>query len=312
MVARPLVSIVTPSYNQAEYLGETMQSVLDQNYEPLEYVVIDGGSVDASVEIVRRYEHRLAFWASEADSGQAEALNRGFARSDGDYLGWLCSDDTLLPGAIATMVDFLERRPDVDLVYGDVFWADRTSRRTHYAASREWDADEVVRGGSLPLYQPSSLWRRWLWEVAGPFDEDLHYLFDTAFFHRIACIGTAARLPRPLATYRVHERSKSGRTDEAKIAEYKSFGRRSSSGEPFELLDRHARDRRAAFERRAAWMLAKTGRLNDALRLFSQSLAVSPRMSRRTALRFAGMFTASRGASIARRLRRAGRRARPS
>lgn len=304
-MARPLVSIVTPSYNQAEYLEETIRSVLDQGYEPLEYLVVDAGSVDGSVEIVRRYEDRLALWTSEADSGQAEALNRAFARSHGDYLGWLCSDDTFLPGAIATMVDFLERRPDVDLVYGDAFWSDPGSCRTAYAASREWDANEIVRGGSLPLYQPSSLWRRGLWEVAGPFEEDLDYLFDTAFFQRVACIGTAARLPEALATYRVHERSKSGRTDDAKIAEYRSFGRRSSRGNGFELLDHHARDRRAAFERRAAWMLAETGRRGAAWRLFARSLALSPRMSRRAALGFARVLAPPRLAALARLVRRA-------
>jgi len=299
---------VTPSFNQADFLEETIRSVLDQSYEQLEYIVVDGGSVDGSVEILRRYEDRLAFWSSEPDSGQAEALNRGFARSHGRYLGWLCSDDTLLPGAVATMVEFLERRRDVDLVYGDAFWSDPRSQRSACTPSREWDVEEIVRGGSLPLYQPSSLWRRELWDVAGPLDEDLHYLFDTAFFLRIACIGSAARLPGALATYRVHERSKSSRTDDAKIQEYANFGRRPSRGAGFELLDGHAKDRRAAFERRAAWMLAQTGRRGAALRRFTRSLAVSPRMSRRTALRFFLAVAPPRLAAFARLLRRGGPR----
>src|SRR5919205_2775909 len=117
-VRRPLVSIVTPSYNQAAFLEETIRSVLEQDYGPIEYVVVDDGSTDRSVEIVERYADRLAWWTRQENAGQVAALNRGFERTTGEYMAYLNSDDTLLPGAIARMVAELERDPDLWLDYG--------------------------------------------------------------------------------------------------------------------------------------------------------------------------------------------------
>src|ERR671938_917569 len=123
-VRRPVVSIVTPSYTQAEFLEETIRSVLEQDYGPIEYVVVDGGSADGSVEIIRRYEDRLAWWTSEPDRGQAHALNKAFTRARGDYVGWLCADDTLLSGAIGRLVAALEADLGAVLAYGDAIYTD--------------------------------------------------------------------------------------------------------------------------------------------------------------------------------------------
>ncbi len=114
----PLISIVTPSLNQAGYLGATLQSVLNQDYPSIEYIVIDGASSDGSTDILRRYEARLAYWVSEPDHGQSEAINKGMRRARGQVLAYLNSDDCYLPGALRSVADFFNRRPDIGLAFG--------------------------------------------------------------------------------------------------------------------------------------------------------------------------------------------------
>src|SRR5690606_30062072 len=119
LMAQPLVTIVTPSYNQAQYLEHTIQSVLAQDYANIQYIIVDGGSSDGSVDIIKKYAGKLDWWVSEPDAGQADAINKGFARSRGTYQAWINADDILLPHAIREAVEFLEQHPEVGLVYGD-------------------------------------------------------------------------------------------------------------------------------------------------------------------------------------------------
>jgi glycosyltransferase involved in cell wall biosynthesis len=214
---RTLVSIVTPSYNQGAFLEETIRSVLEQDYEPIEYVVVDGGSTDESVDVIRRYEDRLAWWTSEPDGGQPQGLNKGFARSKGELMGYLNSDDTLLPGAIARMVEELERDPDLWLVYGDALYTDEASRQTGYLTSREFDVVEMVRRADNHVVQPATLWRREAWERFGPLNEDGWYFFDFEFFLRFPP-ERVHRIPQPLATYRVHREAKSTGASASRLA----------------------------------------------------------------------------------------------
>jgi glycosyltransferase involved in cell wall biosynthesis len=213
----PTVSIVTPSYNQAEYLEETIRSVLEQDYKPIEYVVVDDGSTDGSVEIAERYEDRLTLIRQE-NCGQPGAINRGFAQTSAELMGYLNSDDTLLPGAVEAMVAELEREPKALLVYGDAHYTDERSERTGYLRAREFDVAEMQRSCNNHVVQPSTLWRREAWESYGPFDEDAYYFFDFEFFVRFPP-DRVRRLERPLSTYRVHAAAKSAGADGARLAQ---------------------------------------------------------------------------------------------
>lgn len=212
---------MTPSFNQARFLDETIRSVLDQDYPQLEYLVVDGGSTDGSAEIVERYADRLAWWTSEPDGGQAAALNKAFAHARGDLLGWVSSDDTLLPGAVSRVVAELEQDPEASLVYGEALFVDENGEELFPLEPRPFDVAAMVRACENHVVQPGSLFRREALELAGPFDERAYYFFDFEFVLRLAERGArAVPIPDRLATYRVHPESKSAGAPLAKARDY--------------------------------------------------------------------------------------------
>ena len=221
----PLVTLVTPSFNQAAFLEEAIESVLAQDYVALEYAVVDGGSTDGSVDVIRRYEDRLAWWTSGPDGGQAAALNTAFARARGEILGWLGSDDALLPGAVTRVVSELARKHDALLVYGGALFVDEQGREIFPLDPRPFDVETMVRTCANHVVQPGSLFRRRAYELAGPFDERGYYFFDFEFVLRLAqaAPGSVRAIDERLATYRVHPDSKSAGAPAAKARDYVRF-----------------------------------------------------------------------------------------
>lgn len=183
------LTIITPSFNQGEFLEKTIRSVLDQGYEDLEYLVLDGGSTDHSVEILQRYDDRLTWWVSEPDSGQTDALNKGLRRATGDVVGYINSDDYYLPGALAQAVSTFAST-GADWVIGASRSEDPDGRRLGV-----WVPEPPVKPRHWWLIdpwgypQPSSFWRRDLFERFGLFREDMHYIFDTEFGIRLLLGG---------------------------------------------------------------------------------------------------------------------------
>jgi len=284
----PVVSIVTPSYNQAEFLEETIRSVLDQDYPAVEYVVVDDGSTDGSVEIVRRHADRIAWWTQQPNAGQVAAINRGFERTSGEYMGFVNSDDTLLPGALTAMVATLESEPDVVMVYGDALYTNAQSHETGYLPSRTWDPERMVRRADNHVVQPSSLWRRSAWERAGPLNERGYYFFDFEFYLRLSALGPVRRLARPLSTYRTHAGSKTMGSGARKAADYVRFADEFLAGEGLpERLRPHARQGRSSAYLAAGDYLYDELDLPRARRLLWSGLALSPGNASRRSLSLA-------------------------
>jgi glycosyltransferase involved in cell wall biosynthesis len=204
----PLVSVITPSYNQAQFLEGTIQSVLSQDYPQLEYIVIDGASTDGATDIIRKYADRLAYWVSEPDHGQTEAINKGLRRARGEILAWLNSDDLYEPGAVRGAVEALLAQPRVDLVYADCHYVSADGRLLQ--TMRAWDFVPRRLLTGIPLViQPASFFTRRALDQAGPLDESLHYVFDHDFYVRLVLAGLDFRKVEAVwARFRLHAASK--------------------------------------------------------------------------------------------------------
>lgn len=212
----PRISVVTPTLNQAEFLEEAIRSVILQGYPNLEYIVIDGGSTDESIGILKRYSAYIDDWVSEPDEGQSQALNKGFARADGAWLMWLNSDDVLLPGALHRLAAAICNNPNADWIIGHVVVTneDLQPMRTFAPVCNtdDWTnflCNKRKTGTSIP--QPGSCWSRKAWLEAGELDETLRYVMDFEYWVRLARKGyRPLLLPEDLALFRLSSSSKSG------------------------------------------------------------------------------------------------------
>jgi glycosyltransferase involved in cell wall biosynthesis len=178
---KPSISIVTPSFNQGKYLEETIRSVLDQGYENLQYIIIDGGSTDESVDIIKKYQDRLSYWTSERDKGQTDALNKGVARCTGEIFGYINSDDLLMPGSLDRVAQTWEGGARWIVgwsKYLELGGSDWPYMVRHHFRKADWFLDN-------PIPQQSSFWARAFFDQVGTFRQDLHYCFDYEYWMRL-------------------------------------------------------------------------------------------------------------------------------
>jgi len=227
-----LVSIITPSFNQAAYLDQTMRSVLEQDYPRIEYIVVDGGSTDTSVDIIRKYESKLAWWVSEKDKGQADAINKGFAHATGEVIAWLNSDDYYLAGTVSAAVKIFEEHLDVVLVYGNMLAVDEDGKTFNTLNYKQLTLEDLLCFQIIG--QPAVFMRRSALQSAGGLDPTFHFMLDHHLWIRIAQQGKIFHADQTWSAARYHAEAKN-------IAQAAEFGR-----DAFRILDAVAQDENLA------------------------------------------------------------------
>ena len=211
MTRKLKISVITPSYNQARYLESAITSVLDQQYPNLEYIIIDGGSADESVNIIKRYESRIFYSESRPDKGQAEALNKGLRKASGDILCWLNSDDMYAPNAFDRVVEVFEADTDAGVVIGNAWFVGSSGEALKIYRAEDRPLHELIqfwRGWPIP--QPAVFFRSEVLRQAGFVDESLRYVMDMELFLRMKKVARFRFLDEVLAYYRLHAESKTG------------------------------------------------------------------------------------------------------
>jgi glycosyltransferase involved in cell wall biosynthesis len=217
----PRVTIVTPSYNQAQFLEETIRSVLLQGYSNLEYIIIDGGSTDGSVDIIKKYEPWLAHWECEKDRGQSHAINKGWKMATGDILAWLNSDDVYTMGSIKTAIQCLCLHPESDMVYSDLLIIDEKSNYLRTMVPRSFDLKALLKDLTY-IPQPTVFIKRQDLSEVGLLDEDLHYVMDLDLWMRIGLLQNSTILYLDgitLAKWRRHPTAKTSIKTECFVRE---------------------------------------------------------------------------------------------
>lgn len=217
----PKISVITPSYNQGQFIEETILSVLNQDYPNIEYIIIDGGSTDQTVEVIKKYADKISYWVSEKDKGQADAINKGFRRATGDILCWLNSDDYYMPGTLSYVAKKLNHSNleilfgEVDHIYEPIMNIKHSNVKSKFVNYQLELYDYII--------QPGSFWTKSVWEAVGNVNLDLHFVFDWDLFLRAKKTGTLyTYTSRVMAMYRVHDghKTSSGGEKRQKEIEY--------------------------------------------------------------------------------------------
>ena len=213
MNEQPLVSIITPSFNQARYIEATIHSVLSQDYPNIEYIIVDGGSTDETVEIIKKHEGRIAWWVSEQDKGQTDAINKGFGRAKGQILAWLNSDDTYEPGAISAAVKYLQGHPEVGMVYGDCNFINEAGHVIGKFGAAQTD-HRLLRQGYAHIPQQTMFFRADLWKQVGPLDPSFYFAMDYDLWTRLSARTQLKYVPQTWANFRLHTTGKTIAADD--------------------------------------------------------------------------------------------------
>jgi glycosyltransferase involved in cell wall biosynthesis len=207
----PRISVITPSYNQGRFIEQTIRSVIMQDYPNLEYIIMDGGSTDASVEIIKKYEQQLAYWESQSDRGQSHAINKGFARATGDILCWLNSDDYFLPDTLQTVGEIFADSTDDFALVGHCIQVYEDGRPPLEATGKYEGLDRLLQfWKGYRMHQPSIFWRREVFERVGYLDESLNYTMDFDYWVRIARHFSFTNIDRALSYSTYHAQAKTG------------------------------------------------------------------------------------------------------
>ena len=231
----PLVSIVTPSYNQAQFLETTIESVVSQDYANIEYLICDGESTDGSQEIIQKYSSQISWWVSEKDQGQTDALNKGFARANGRILAWINSDDTYQPGAVSEAVAYLQAHPEAGMVYGDTNFIDENGRTIGKFNARQTDYTRLMRG-AVYIPQQAAFFSADLWKKVGPLNPTFYFAMDYDLWVRLAKHAPLHYYPGHLwANFRLHGEAKTIAADERCWPEMLRVHRR-EGGRPLSII----------------------------------------------------------------------------
>jgi glycosyltransferase involved in cell wall biosynthesis len=275
MPDQPLVSIITPSYNQARFLESTLRSVLEQDYPQIEYLVVDGASTDGSVEIIRRYADRLAWWVSEKDSGQSEAINKGMRRARGGIVGWLNSDDIYLPGAVSAAVQAFQSHPQAGLIYADALAIDVAGKPFNLMRARQFTLTDLM--AFQIICQPAAFMRRSVLEEVNYLDQGYQLLMDNLLWMCMACKAPIVYTPQTWAAARYHDQAK----NRTRGAAYGQEARRliadlGSRPEFADLIHSDERRIQAGVERFDAFYLTDADQPWNALRSYARSFRLHP------------------------------------
>ncbi len=219
----PAISIITPSFNQGNFLEETILSVLEQGYPNLEFMIIDGGSTDQSVEIIKKYAPHLSYWVSEKDQGQTHAINKGFKRASGELINWLNSDDMLVPGALMKLAQAVLNQPKADVYYGDYEAVNGEGKTLYHRKSAPYHPNTLFWGRQLSS-QPAVFFRRYLLNRLGWLNENQQFCMDTEFWIRVARSGAVfSQVTDPIGITRVHGDAKTTLMQQVLHTEHKQI-----------------------------------------------------------------------------------------